>query len=69
VSGNKVGELVVDIVQDLARSLSKLDPASAQYGDSVLILVSESSSARAWHIRAGARWHRRVPDAAIFEIA
>jgi len=38
VSGNKVGELVVDIVQDLAAQPVELDPASAQYGDSVLIL-------------------------------
>src|SRR3984893_8099440 len=38
VGGNKVGELVIDIVQDLAAQPVELDPAGAQHGDSVLIL-------------------------------
>src|ERR1700730_10780485 len=38
VGGNKVGELVIDIVQDLAAQPVEFDPAGAQQGVSVLIL-------------------------------
>ena len=38
VGRNKVGELVVDIVQNLATQPVEVDPAGAQHGDSVLVL-------------------------------
>jgi len=38
VGGNKVGELVVDIVQNVATQPLELDAAGTQHGDSVLIL-------------------------------
>src|SRR6202048_4189261 len=38
VGRNKVGELVIDIVQNLATQPLDLDTAGAQHGDSVLIL-------------------------------
>src|ERR1700730_7780449 len=38
VGGNKVGELVIDVVQTLATQPLDLDTAGAQHGDGVLIL-------------------------------
>ena len=38
VRGDEVGELVVDIVQDLAAQPLEIDAAGAQHGDRILIL-------------------------------
>src|SRR4029077_11846257 len=38
VGGNKVSELVIDVVQNLATQPLEIDAAGTQHGDSVLIL-------------------------------
>ena len=37
VSGDEIGELVVDVIQNLATEALELDAAGAQYGDRILI--------------------------------
>jgi hypothetical protein len=38
MGGNEIGQLVIDIIQDLAAQPVELDAARAQYGDGILIL-------------------------------
>src|SRR5216684_8418368 len=66
VGGNKVGELVIDVVQNLATQRLELDTTGAQHGDSVLILGQRQQQMLERGIFVGARWRRREPDGATF---